>query len=1423
VYKVVGNSYIKSSRTSFVSIKASIVPFLPKNVILKFNNFLFWKTVSAARSVIFFHQNAKTKHQIPILLMHLFSQISKSMALRGKQIIKTRNFVKFISKILSLKNTQLNLVQSHLSLDSLLFKVCYRDTINRKRLIILSGDVEMNPGPVRDTREESLVIKTYNIRGLKDFHKLKRTLNKCAGNIKANSNTVYNLQESHLEIADKNKINLMWRGNFSLSPGRNKSRGCLTLYDSSWELLDELVDDNGRYTILTLKKAIGTFTIVNLYAPNENSLDFFENIFTQSIRIKDNYDSDLIIVGDFNLVINKETDSIERIQTTNEKIVSDFVRDSMAALSLKDCYRHVNQDRGYTWSRGKCLSRLDMIFASSTMVSHIDSSNIDWAFEKSDHALLECVFKYSSTRTKGPGLPKLDPEIIKNQYCVLNIRNNLKEVLEKIPTDWNPHKVWEYIKVMLRSFAWEEASKQKITKNKEEEALVAQINRLQSNKSALASQGRLGECVAIDQCIKELEENLKEIWVNKSKKLAFIAGVKWFDEGEKSNKYFLNIIKKRKAETYIERLQNGNVMANGQIEVQNLVKEFYEDLYDARLDLDDNYDSFFPPDLPKLSDVDRDTLDGRFTTEELKATLKTCRESAPGPDGITYKYYEVFWGEIGGYLLDAWEYSKLISHLPQSQRQSTITLLPKEGKDITQIGNWRPITLTNCDLKIITKTIANRVSKVLDKIISPTQTAYIPGRVVHDNLRMFEFYRKYCQENNIDAVLMSMDAKKAFDSVDHKYMFNTLKAYGFSDDFIDTVKILYKDIEADIMVNGYRTTIIKIRRCVKQGDAFSCALFIICIDPLLRNIERNNQIKAITIRTPLTNSKICPKTGAFADDVGTITKGDKVSIDEVFREYKRFSKMSGIEINETKTEVMKMGQTGNFVAENIYINNGVNTFVVSTVEIVKICGITFSNNTLKSYECNVLEKINKLKKKLSAWQYRGLSLGGKILVTKTFGVSQLIYSMQACKYEESDIKKAEAFIFKFLWNKNLSGNKAPERIKRSILKSDYEAGGLRVTDLQNLNNALKLRQFFRANVCNHPIKDIQRCLIEMVEYDHLVNQEYSRISNMENIVNSAQMTLNTLTDRFRDSVLADVTNNVEIADFKVNLIASTDVLEYLKRKKFLINIGFFMPLFRSGIENFKQLVTESIYPRSENNSRLARLTLTAFPDCWKNVVANNIECNADINIRHHIMVLTNKPTKMLDCTVAKIKNGLLENNGIVSFPYEIKLGISPHEGINPFIVARKVNHSTNLKIFKYRLLHMDIFTKQRMFKFKMSQSEMCDYCGEVEDVKHVLWQCARANRIWIFFDTILRGVGIQLNIHFENLFIGFNPTNQVIESIITRLTQIILRIDRVNGVENNVVKHEIMLLAKKYLHINPHENENNIIWRNIIAFIEGMG
>jgi hypothetical protein len=144
-------------------------------------------------------------------------------------------------------------------------------------------------------------------------------------------------------------------------------------------------------------------------------------------------------------------------------------------------------------------------------------------------------------------------------------------------------------------------------------------------------------------------------------------------------------------------------------------------------------------------------------------------------------------------------------------------------------------------------------------------------------------------------VLISLDAKKAFDSVDHKYIEETLIAYGFGPGFIQIFKTLYSNITARILINGFASESIKIERGVKQGDALSCAIFIICIDPLLRNLNKNKKIKEISIRRK--NAK---------NDISVICRKSIDCIPQVFYEYEILTKRSGLELNADKTEILNL-------------------------------------------------------------------------------------------------------------------------------------------------------------------------------------------------------------------------------------------------------------------------------------------------------------------------------------------------------------------------------------------------------------------------------------------------------------------------------------------------------------------------------------
>ena len=186
----------------------------------------------------------------------------------------------------------------------------------------------------------------------------------------------------------------------------------------------------------------------------------------------------------------------------------------------------------------------------------------------------------------------------------------------------------------------------------------------------------------------------------------------------------------------------------------------------------------------------------------------------------------------------------------------------------------------------------NQTSFLL-RVSVDSNTGHVKGRSIADNLRSINFL-KDCNEVQVDSVLISLDAKKAFDSVDHGYVETTLRKYGFGENLINYIKTLYNGLSAKLMINGFRSKMIRILRGMKQGDSLNCAIFIICIDPLIRNLNADIRIREIELKTNITKQDIKFKAGAFADDVGALCRSDNASIQSVFEQYEKLTKRSGL-------------------------------------------------------------------------------------------------------------------------------------------------------------------------------------------------------------------------------------------------------------------------------------------------------------------------------------------------------------------------------------------------------------------------------------------------------------------------------------------------------------------------------------------------
>ena len=165
----------------------------------------------------------------------------------------------------------------------------------------------------------------------------------------------------------------------------------------------------------------------------------------------------------------------------------------------------------------------------------------------------------------------------------------------------------------------------------------------------------------------------------------------------------------------------------------------------------------------------------RNRLENITVTAKKVRDkilalkpdSAPGPDGITYSFLKYLWPIYGKILIDSWNYGIMTGKMAPSHNSSTLTLLPKEGKNLQELKNWRPITLSNCDLKLITKTLSKRMTTTLDDVISNNQTAYMEHRSISDNLRLINLALRESESQNKNISIVALDAKKAFDLVRH--------------------------------------------------------------------------------------------------------------------------------------------------------------------------------------------------------------------------------------------------------------------------------------------------------------------------------------------------------------------------------------------------------------------------------------------------------------------------------------------------------------------------------------------------------------------------------------------------------------------------------------------------------------------------------
>ena len=190
-----------------------------------------------------------------------------------------------------------------------------------------------------------------------------------------------------------------------------------------------------------------------------------------------------------------------------------------------------------------------------------------------------------------------------------------------------------------------------------------------------------------------------------------------------------------------------------------------------------------------------------------------------------------------------------------------------------------------------------RIEPMLPNLVHPDQTGFVKGRYIGENIRLIFVIMEQTKVNNIPGILISVDFKKAFDSLEWSCIQSTLQKFNFGDSLRKWIKIFYTDIESAALNNGFATDWFKPSRGVRQGCPLSPFLFILTAEVLSNKIRQNPTVKGIR----LFGSEV--KLSQFADDTNLFC-GDLASVEQALDIVNVFGKFSGLMLNVEKTKAI---------------------------------------------------------------------------------------------------------------------------------------------------------------------------------------------------------------------------------------------------------------------------------------------------------------------------------------------------------------------------------------------------------------------------------------------------------------------------------------------------------------------------------------
>ncbi len=1148
---------------------------------------------------------------------------------------------------------------------------------------------------------------SLNVKGIRGTEKRRNVFNWLS---KKNSD-IFLLQETYSTENISKYFSMSWKGESLLSHGTNHSKGVAILFKKhlDYEIINKHIDDDGRYIICDLKVRGTPVILVNIYAPCGKSKDqvpFYDKLYNilKDLNIADKY---VVLGGDFNIILNHNLDRDGGSFHQKAKAY-DAVCKILSHFNLIDIWRTQNPYlRKYTWRQRTPIiqSRLDYWFISQNLQDFVGNCTINPAIY-TDHSSINLNLDSKTFSKHGPSYWKFNDSLCNDVNYVNELKEKAIEWCQKYSDVLDDRVKWDLIKFEIRCFT-QTYSKNKVKESKQR--LFELEKKFKIAEEALNS----NPCNATQTVWENLKFELNEYYDHDSQGVYVRSRADWMEKGEKNNKYFLNLEKSNKINSTMRCIvtddgtesYDDNVILKG-------IKNFYTSLYSAKdVNLNSPQSDMFLHNehIPKLSLDDQRSCEGDLSNMECyKMLCKMSTGKSPGNDGLTVMFYKTFWNIFGNLVVNSLNYAYNKGELSNSQKQGVITLILKNSKDKRKVENYRPITLLNVDFKIGSKVIAERIAKVVPELISCHQSAFVEGRYIGDAVRTVADVLHYTRDKNLPGILLSIDFQKAYDSIDHNYMYKVLKAFNFGQSLCKWIETFYRDISSCVMNNGTSTGYFTIQRGLRQGDPLSCQLFNLVLETLCIVLITKGGINGIQLSPDKQVKMSC-----YADDMCLFVR-DVNSAKCVMNVFRDFETCSSLQVNYNKTEAMWIGSTRNNVSKPLDVH---------WTKKVKVLGVYFTYNDKDFYNLNYDDKLKSLERVVNMWRQRDLSVIGKITIVKTFGFSKLMYTASMIGMPVHIQKKVNDIVFKYIWN-------GPDKIKRSVLCSDLNKGGLKMFDLKlkvKTQGIMWVKRFLEPNEADW--KNILVRYLKPCGGKDLLKHNFD-VNKLPEYINIPPFYFNA----FKLWSEINCTNPANVDDVCKQSIWNNKFI--LINNKSVYYAKFQEAGFHTIYDFFEDENTIKDISGFNNFTRVDQMKyyglISAIPKQWRKMIREN-------GLKYHDKLeyginLLNGFTP-LDKIISKnvylwyIEHGSIEP--VSQHYFKRVFNMSDVECSNLFLLPFKATLDTKLRWFQYRVVHNILPTNVWLKKIGIINSDLCTFCqSDKETVKHLFVECNKVTDFW---------------------------------------------------------------------------------------------